>query len=288
MNGITKSTSVPFFSLFTTEEAELAGFGQHQLSQWQKVGAVQRVAQGVYLPTSISPPRAAIRRANFDGCYISSFVVSGQKHGLWLPNHLPQPLLNSLRRDRVHGQHAEVVGNLLVTNLAWTAVNLARYQSIPNALIPIDCALRLGADRDHLMDLAESMKRWRGIGNVGEAICWGSPLSGSPLESGARGKFKLSGLPDPELQYRVTVKGRTYFADFAWPDCRVIVETDGKGKYEEPGAYSREKDRERDLQSLGWIVMRCGWQEIWQPDSPFLERLKRLIISSRRRGLMVD
>jgi very-short-patch-repair endonuclease len=175
-----------------------------------------------------------------------------------------------------------MLGNLLVTDLPWTAVNLSRYHRLHDALIPLDSALRIGASRDDLMLCAEEMKGWKGTKLVGEAICLAADESESPLESYARGRFIEEGIPSPVLQHPAGVPGRSFRADFAWPQHRVIVETDGKEKYSASGAYGDEKERERLLQQAGWLVLRCGWDELVQRDSRFLWNLKRTLLATRR------
>lgn len=271
----------PFIGPFTNEMAAACGFNRNVLRRWLDHGLAVRVAHGVYLPTSLQQPQGQLRDANFDGCFISSFMVSAQVHRIWTPNRPHKSMFSHLRRDRVHGPHCEIHDDLTISSVGWTAANLARYQSIPQALIPLDSAMRLGVSRDELMLFAETMKGWRGTKMLGIAICRANALSQSALESGARGKFEECGLPEPVLQHPVTVQGKTYFADFAWPDLRIIVETDGQDKYRNDGAYRSEKIRERELQLEGWVVLRCGWAEIESRDSRFLLQLRRLIANRR-------
>lgn len=62
---------------------------------------------------------------------------------------------------------------------------------------------------------------------------------------------------------RWTRDGIGYRTDFRVVGTRVLVEFDGAGKYDEPGALWREKQREDRIRSLGWIVVRLVWSDLF-------------------------
>lgn len=78
-------------------------------------------------------------------------------------------------------------------------------------------------------------------------------------------------------------------ADGGYLDCGVLLEFDGKIKYESllrPGesasdAVVREKQREEALTALGWLVVRVTWAEL--PHANLLVNRIRMAIDSRRR-----
>ena len=47
-----------------------------------------------------------------------------------------------------------------------------------------------------------------------------------------------------------------YRVDFAFPDCRLVVECDGEYWHSLPGAVGRDVKRDLDLEDLGWSVIR--------------------------------
>lgn len=55
---------------------------------------------------------------------------------------------------------------------------------------------------------------------------------------------------------------RSYRADFVIAGTRVLIEFDGVGKYAGPSDIRREKAREEDLRSHGWIVVRFTWSDL--------------------------
>ncbi|OII34924.1 hypothetical protein BIU98_02930 [Curtobacterium sp. MMLR14_010] len=106
------------------------------------------------------------------------------------------------------------------------------------------------------------------------AVAMGSPLSGSPAESIGRVRFRQVGAPDPVQQQEFTRPGeRRVVVDFWFPDQGVVVEVDGRAKYEDPAllggrttadAHWQEKRREDFLRSFPEVrfVVRFSWADL--------------------------
>lgn len=90
----------------------------------------------------------------------------------------------------------------------------------------------------------------------------------SPGETLSALRFNEAGIA-VEAQFSVpgsqrwTRSGEGYRADFRVVGTRVLVEFDGATKYDEPGALWREKQREDRIRSLGWIVVRLVWSDLF-------------------------
>jgi very-short-patch-repair endonuclease len=65
---------------------------------------------------------------------------------------------------------------------------------------------------------------------------------------------------------RMEAPGRTYVADFLIDGTRVIVEFDGRGKYDDPTVLFAEKQREDELRRLGYVVVRLTWEDLSRPE----------------------
>ena len=50
--------------------------------------------------------------------------------------------------------------------------------------------------------------------------------------------------------------------DFAWPDCRLALEVDGKAFHTSDAAFERDRDRRNDLQLGGWTVVHATWKSL--------------------------
>lgn len=72
---------------------------------------------------------------------------------------------------------------------------------------------------------------------------------------------------------------RKYRPDFVWAEERVILEVDGRIKYS--GQYGKPEDvvrkehfRQRDLERMGWKVIRTDWNEMMNYPEQLRFRLK--------------
>ena len=56
--------------------------------------------------------------------------------------------------------------------------------------------------------------------------------------------------------------------DFAWPDHRLVVETDGGAYHDTPSDREHDERRDRALEQLGWSVVRFNWNDVtYRPTS---------------------
>ena len=65
-------------------------------------------------------------------------------------------------------------------------------------------------------------------------------------------------LPEPVRQHRID--GHPY--DFAWPNERVVVETDGWQGHSGPHAFQADRTLTNALQIQGWTVLRFTWHDL--------------------------
>jgi len=75
--------------------------------------------------------------------------------------------------------------------------------------------------------------------------------------------LKDAGLPLPVAQFPVQINGRTIaVADFAYPDHRLIIETDGYRYHSSRLSWERDRTRNNGLAVLGWRVVHVTWNEL--------------------------
>lgn len=86
-------------------------------------------------------------------------------------------------------------------------------------------------------------------------------------------------VPRPLTQYHAG----DYRADFAWPEHRVIVETDGRGSREGFVAFRDQRVRMRFLQSQGWEVLQFTYEEVKNEPAKVAAEV-RSALSRRRPG----
>ncbi len=87
------------------------------------------------------------------------------------------------------------------------------------------------------------------------------------------------GLPRPARQHRVQIGRRTIRIDFVFADRRIAIEVDGRAWH--GAAADRRRDRERDkaLADLGWLVLRFGWEEIVRHPGRVAEAVRAALAS---------
>ena len=78
------------------------------------------------------------------------------------------------------------------------------------------------------------------------------------ISPGTHALVRRAGLPRPVAEFQI---GR-YTADFAWPDEKVIAETDGYGAHGHRTAFEHDRARDTHLLARGWVVMRVTWRRL--------------------------
>lgn len=179
-----------------------------------------------------------------------------------------------------------------VTTLARTAVDVVRGLALPESLIVLDAALRLGcadlvstprradfANRTiagaAAAPLAEAAEWVRERRSITEALAAADPRRESPVESLSMAHFMLAGLPLPQCQVPIRTPMGTVYPDFYWHECRLIGEVDGGVKYSDPDAHVREKEREQMLRDLNYRMVRWLGREIRLQPWVVIERVTR-------------
>lgn len=88
-------------------------------------------------------------------------------------------------------------------------------------------------------------------------------LTQSELERRMRALCRRSGLPQPVTQLEVVLApDEIARVDFAWPEHRLIAETDGREGHLTPAAFEADRARDAALTALGWRVVRFTWRQV--------------------------
>lgn len=286
--------SVPLKGPFTTADAERNGVSRNALARLLRAGGVVKHRPDLYWNASefeTTPPweRHALAAIRVQTAIASDVVIARVAAACLQGLAIPLPLRDG--REELHfytvntqtartrtGLHiyctplptSEVTTarGVAVTTVARTAIDLARAQPLPKALIVIDSALRIGTTAADLDRQCAAQTGWVGVAAAKTAIRFSNSASESPLESESRGYFIGANLPSPHLQALLLgASGREYRVDFYWPELNLIGEADGWGKFgttpaEREAAFRREKLREDDLRNAGYRVIRWTHQTI--------------------------
>jgi hypothetical protein len=281
-----------------------------------KSGALRRVRPAVYLAAEqwpVDPAEQHLVLARAELAVHPGGVMSHESAGvLWrLPSpsrhwHQSLPTITLPRRsgDRSRGGLATYRTATLpshhvtsdpngydVTTVARTAVDLARGEELPQALVVLDAAARLlvaeivpQPRREHFANsrlvraARESLDEaagGRGVAALRKAITLTDPRRESPIESLSAGHFHVAGLPTPEFQYPIRTANGWYYADCYWEAARLIGEADGKEKYRDPEEIIREKGRQQTLDDQDFRFVRWSGNEIWWTPPLVVARVAR-------------
>lgn len=93
-----------------------------------------------------------------------------------------------------------------------------------------------------------------------------------------------AGLPPHEINGTLTLgNGRHVIVDILFRDLRLAVEIDGRSVHDRAVQSESDKERDREFQKLGWVVLRFVWRDIRDRPGLVLRDL-RAIIAARAAG----
>ena len=168
------------------------------------------------------------------------------------------------RRDLPPDDVVERDGLRLTTPLR-TVLDLARSLPLEHAVAAADSALRQGLlTQEERGAAVGALPAAPGGARVSRVVSLVDPSSGSVLESVCRVLFVLAGLPAPQTQHSVRgADGRLLGrVDFAWPEHRLVVETDGFAFHADRLSYRADRRRTNALVVAGWRVLRFSWEDV--------------------------
>ncbi|KQS08023.1 hypothetical protein ASG04_12805 [Curtobacterium sp. Leaf183] len=166
-----------------------------------------------------------------------------------------------------------------VTSLVRTLADVASTAPWVASVPMIDAALGREATTPALLRAALDRVAPQAHARARVALEMGSALSGSPAESVARVRFRQLGTPEPVQQHEFSRAGaQRAVVDFWFPDQGVVVEVDGRAKYEDPqmlagistaDAHWREKQREDFVRSFTAVrcFVRLTWADLMDPET---------------------
>lgn len=307
---------------FHASQAEQLAVSRQQLEHAAKVGLVTRLGSGWYALTCEHDPPFGFPMAQAQRLMVlvhgnAAAVACGVSAArIWqLPipptHHQGQDRLEIAYRDGHGGKRGERFGAVArrwpvpdghvttgpggepVTTPLRTAIDVARGQPLPFALISLDAALRMtimSGDkpedaRAQLQSIWEALRRGHGIRAVGLALPFVDERAESALESIVRGRILEAGLPRPYVQVPVTgASGKHYRADLGLDmpgdprgSSRLLIEADGRQKYAGVDDVLSEKDRQTDLERRGHRFARTDYREMLQRPAVFTDYLRRLL-----------
>ncbi|MGQ0825748.1 MAG: hypothetical protein ACT4OX_12125 [Actinomycetota bacterium] len=135
----------------------------------------------------------------------------------------------------------------MTTNLSWLQVGRVLDDGLRRKVASLDrlgeCLERLDSGPNRRLTVVQGLLKRRDSG---------FDPGGSDDELRMLRVLREAGLPEPVQQYRVRVKGRTYFLDFAWPDFKVFAEWYGLSWHVGASAVAYDNARITAMSTIGW------------------------------------
>jgi hypothetical protein len=171
-----------------------------------------------------------------------------------------------LHRSRLPSDEVTSVDEIPVTSPPRTLLDLAAVlgaHALERAMEQAE-ALRL-TDSLRLDDVLMRYPRRPGTAALREILARGyaaSTVTRSDLEDRFLAFLDARGLPRPQVNVGIEVRGRWMECDCVWRSHRLIVELDSRGFHGTGAAFERDRARDRALQASGWRVVRVTWRQL--------------------------
>jgi hypothetical protein len=195
----------------------------------------------------------------------SAAAVHGAK---WVGSARPAELIHdnrrrapmiSVRGDRLEADEVCVIDGMKVTTPARTALDLACWYPVREAVAAIDaliCATEL-----KLADVEVLAQRYRGRRGIKKARMALELVDGgaqSPKETWLRLILVDAGFPRPQTQIPVYNEFGwcEAYLDLGWEDIKLAVEYDGDQHRTDRQQYVKDIRRAEMLERMGWLVVR--------------------------------
>lgn len=162
----------------------------------------------------------------------------------------------------------DVVGGARVVRPARAVLQVAGVAGVEAGLVSADAALHRGVTtRKELEEALRGGGFGHGLPRARMVTALADARIESPGESRLRWLMRALGYLDPVPQALIVDEGEVVArVDFLFEAQRVVVEFDGRLKYERSQDLWDEKQREDRIRRLGYVVVRVTWADLAKPE----------------------
>lgn len=286
------------FGLFTLAQAQAFGVRRHEIDYRIKAGHLDRVLPGVL--SVQGTPESWRRNVMAATCWAgdascASFASAARLWGLDGYGHAGveiSTLRTTLKSNRVLPDESRItvhrVDERLTPEIAY--VDAIPVSSVRRTLIDLagrrDWRVERALDRAIGKNLTSIPNMWlllerewmrgrRGVRVMRDLLALRTP-QGAPTDSELEVRMlrilRRCGFPAPQQQYPIQLGDQLVHADFAFPEIRLAIETDGYAFHMDGRSFELDRRRDNDLRSTGWDVRRFTWAML-RYDIPYVERV---------------
>lgn len=120
----------------------------------------------------------------------------------------------------------------------------------------------------------------RGASRLSKLIAVGPAPTRSELEDRTLELMRRHGFPRPETNVRLATMAGPVEVDFHFPDCGLVVETDGDAYHGTRLAREADARKQALLEAAGYRVIRLLWSEVTREQEQTVVRLRRALIAA--------
>jgi very-short-patch-repair endonuclease len=243
----------------------LPGSERRTLTSAHAAGKVVRVLPGTYLPRELADDFDTLIRA-VNTWNPRAVVVGAAAARLTFWPTLPVEVIDVALRGRLPTSRGYRFERRSVDQAQVRYIGEVRVAS--PALAAIDLVASLGGDaidtclrsrRALLSDLWTALKAHphrRGNAEIERLLRDSRDKPWSAAERLAHRLLRRHRIAGWTANLEVTVAGRTYFIDIAFPRARLAIEIDGRLHEDDPDIFEEDRFRQNDLVGSGWHVLR--------------------------------
>lgn len=192
----------------------------------------------------------------------------------------PPPGVRIFRIGALLAREVGRVDGQRVTSVERTLLDLAATELPSSVETALDDALRRRLTTvDKLTHFIERAGGTRGIRLLRRLTArrGGEGVTESELEARVLDLLGESGMPMPELQKKVQVKGKRYRLDFRFPGTPVVLEADGYAWHSTAHAFEADRRRINALTARGFRVLQWTWEAMNDRPEQLLDELEVLL-----------
>lgn len=259
-----------------------AGVSPSMIQRWLAAGRLQAVRRGVY--------RAAGAPETWEQRMLAAVLAAGP--GAVASHRSAGRLWGILESDALDlsvpaGRRLQIDGVMIHRMADLAAASSVRRRGIPTTdpmRVLVDLGKVVGAaELEDALDRAlerkllgvegveRAMERLARRGRTGVGLlrqvlderALGTDRPDSLMEPRMARLLRAHGLPPAAFQHVVRDDGRFVAkVDFAYPAIRLAIEVDGRLAHASPRQFQRDLERQNELVTLGWTVIRFTWHDV--------------------------